>query len=151
MHRRFSVFSARGGCAWGAYFLLSLVVVGALSAILLGGRPVFAQENGAAKPPAVEQPLLAAPKPAQAGVPAPPVASAKFLAGFDKFVALGEARMDADKKRAEYEAAVKVLDEQREALRRELLAQIPAGYTWDAAKRALVKLPEAPAKEKEKP
>lgn len=132
MPRRFSFFG----------FLFSMVVVGALLA-----APVFAQD---AKPAPPAAPAAESVKSADKVSP-PPVASAKFLASFDKFVTLGEARAEAEKKRAEYEGAVKVLDEQREALRRELLAQIPAGYTWDAGARAFVKLPEPPAKEKEKP
>ena len=100
------------------------------------------REGGGVKPPLQEPPA-----PVSMSMP-------EFLAKYDKFLTLGEARANAEKRRAEYEAAVKVLNEQIGELAAELRSQIPPGHVWDPAKRELVKVPEPakPAeKEKEKP
>ena len=111
-----------------------LFLVGALLA-----APSLAQDKAAANPPAESA------KSAEKPLPPP---AAKFLADYDKLLTLGEARADAEKKRAEYEAATKVLAEQINALAAELRAQIPKDAVWDPAKRLFVRRPEL-AKPKE--
>ncbi len=68
----------------------------------------------------------------------------EFLAKYEKLLTLIEARDAAEKKKTEYEAAAKVLDEQLAPLVAELRKQIPEGAVWDASKRSLVKAPEPP-------
>lgn len=140
---RFSLFAFR---------VSMLLLIGALLA-----APALAQQatDPAINSPAPKSaPTAEAPKPAASAVPQSgmPVSMTmpEFLAKYDKFLALGEARAAAEKKRAEYEAAVKVLGEQLNELAAELRAQIPKDHVWDPAKREFIK-PAIPEKAKEKP
>lgn len=128
--------------------IVALVVLLAAPAfaqdVARGSSPRPAQNSEGVKPslpPATEKPAAAAPKP----VPAPaPVAAPEFLAKWDRFLTLLEARRDAEQKRARYEAARDVLDEHIAMVRQNLLAQLPEGYDWDAARRVFVQRPTPP-------
>jgi len=115
----------------------------------------FAQSAGKladAPPPAT---VAAKPAPVRQEEGRTPVSISmpEFLAKYDKFIALGEARAAAEKKRVQYEAAINVFSEQINELGAELRAQIPAGHVWNPKTRGFVAvpIPPAPVKDKEKP
>jgi hypothetical protein len=117
--------------------LLGLIVI---ESFLLLALVAAAQEqrNVAKAAPSVNSPAAAATLP---DPPAPKAAPAEFLAKYDKLQMMFELR---ELRRAKYEAADKDFVQQIEALASELRAQVPAGYQWNAAERAFVKVAAAP-------
>ena len=118
-----------------------------LLALLLAAPLVFAQN----KPAAPAEQSVESAKSADRPITPLSISMPEFLARYDKFLALGEARAAAEKKRAEYDAAIRVMNEQLNERAAELRAQIPEGAVWDPAKRLFVRAPAPPAKSPENP